>query len=380
MSPNATLGSLKVILAILIAVGIVVGVGVFVGQAPAIFGADVEDDPTASITFEDQDGNGTSVEIQNVSLSEGGFVVVTDEDGDVLASSDYLSAGDHENVTVEAGEESERELLGRLTATAYHDRTDDGEFRPDPDDEEVAGDRPYVVDGYPVEETAMVTDGDRPADAPADSFVAETITGPSEATTTETVSFEGEIRNPTENELRQHVEFRIDGQLVERQVLTLGADESRELTIEVDLVNVEEGNAIYGLYTSEDGVHGEIDVEYDGPPSVSIIDADNETVSVDAGLPDGGFVAIEDADGDVVGTSDELDAGVHEAVSIEIDTAGDDTLTAVAYEGDPDDVDGATAYEDDDGDRITDEVALVDDEDADDADADDADADDDEEE
>lgn len=358
MSTNGSLGRLKLIAALLIAVGIVVGAGVVVGQAPAIFGAEVAEDPEASIAFQDQEGDGSTVEIDSLSLSDGGFVVVTDERDEVVAVSEHLGAGEYENVTIEPGEDAEDELLGRLTATVYQDRTGDGEFRPDPDEE--AGDRPYVVDGYPVAETAMVTSIDRPDDAPTDSFVVDSLEGPSEATTTETVAFVAEVHNPTESELRQHVAFRIGGELYERQVFSLAPDESRELTFEVALVDVGEGKFIYGVYTDEDGAHGEIEIEYDGPPSVSILEANASAVTVDAGLPDGGFVAVEDADGEVVGTSDELEAGEHENVTIEIgDVADDETLTAVAYAGDPEDVDGASPYEDDDGERIADDVDLA---------------------
>ncbi|WP_290814522.1 hypothetical protein [Halovivax sp.] len=360
MSTNGSFGRLKLIAALLIAIGIVVGAGVVVGQAPAIFGADVADDPEASIAFEDQERDGSSVEVDAVSLSDGGFVVVTDERDQVIAVSEHLEAGAHENLTVEPGDDEDAELLGRLTATVYQDRTEDGEFRPDPDDEDEAGDRPYVVDGYPVAETAAVTTGDRTDDAPADSFVVGDLEGPTEATTTQTAEFVAVVSNPTDAELRQHVEFRIDGGLYERQVFTLQTDESREVSFEVDVADVGEGNYTYGVYTAEDGTHGELEVEYDGPPSLSVTDANESSVSVDVGLPDGGFVAVEDEDGAVAGTSDELDAGVHENLTVEIaDVADDENVTAVAYEGDPDDVEGASAYEDEDGERIAESIDLA---------------------
>lgn len=379
MNTTLSIGTVKQVTAILIAVAIVVAAGVIVGQAPAIFGADVDDDPEASITFTDQEGNGTSVVVDTVSLSDGGFVVVGDGTGGVFAVSEYLDDGTHENVTVEQLENDDRELLGQLTATVHQDTTEDGEFVYEETDREE--DLPYVEGGYPVSDTATVTPVDRPGDVPTDSFVVESVEGPTTATTNQTVEFVAEIRNPTADELRQHTEFRVDGELFERQVQSLEGDETREVTFEVDMVDVGPGNYTYGVYTVEDGVQDEIDVEFDGPPSVSVVEADPSTVVVDAGLPEGGFVAVEDADGEVLATSDELDAALHENVTIDVDEAveANETRTVVAFEGDPDPLEDASAYEvdgervevtiefDDDGD-----YEVVDDEDERAADADDA--------
>jgi len=62
---------------------------------------------TASIDVPDQESDGERVTIEDVSLSEGGFVVVyeglaVDADPDaIIGVSEYLEAGDHETVTIE---------------------------------------------------------------------------------------------------------------------------------------------------------------------------------------------------------------------------------------------------------------------------------------
>jgi len=111
MSSRLTFGTLKRIGAILIAIMIVIAAGIVVGQAPAIFG--VEEDPEASITFEDQQGNGSTVTVQSVTLSEGGYVVISDGGDEPLAVSERLEAGSHENVTLEREDDATRELLGQ---------------------------------------------------------------------------------------------------------------------------------------------------------------------------------------------------------------------------------------------------------------------------
>ena len=64
------------------------------------------DEPT--ITFANQSSNGSTVTIQNATLPEGGFIAIHDSeylrsspaDLTVLATSEYLSPGQHQNVTI----------------------------------------------------------------------------------------------------------------------------------------------------------------------------------------------------------------------------------------------------------------------------------------
>ena len=396
MSLLSSLGTVKRLLAIVLAVAVVVGVGIAIGQAPAIFDSAVDDEPEAYLEFADQYGDGATVDVHNVSLSEGGFVVLTDAGGDVLAVSEPLEAGSHETVTVEA-DEDEAELLGTVTATAYLDETGDGAFVPltdadgdgtteatgadedadaEADDGDGEVDRPYLVAGHPVSDTATVTLAERPDNDARASLRVESIEGPESASTTDTVEFETEVTNPTGEERREAVEFRVGGTLLERQILELEGDESRELSVEVDLTDVGPGTHVYGVYTEDPGAQGEIDVAFDGPPMLTVSAASPDEVIVDAWLTDDGFVAVLDEsddetgagdgdgvdgdtldddalNGDVVATSDPLDRGVHEAVSIDLEegddgnpadnwTGDDATLTAVLAVGDPGDLANAT--------------------------------------
>ncbi|WP_455449197.1 DUF7282 domain-containing protein [Natrinema thermotolerans] len=125
---------------------------------------------TASIDFSDQESDGDAVTVDDVSLSEGGFVAVydgvaVDADPDAIVGvSSYLEAGDHENVTVDL-EESLNES-GPLVAVVHHDTDGDEAFEyADSDGEE---DVPYVsVGGAPVLDGAFVTVADEPAEPEA---------------------------------------------------------------------------------------------------------------------------------------------------------------------------------------------------------------------
>lgn len=364
MSSRSTFGTIKRILAIVIAIAIVLAAGILVGQAPALFG--VEEDPEASITFEDQERDGTEVTIENVSLSDGGFVVITDGGSEPLAVSGSLEDGTHENVTVDADEDADQELVGQLTATVHQDTTDDGEYAY----EETEGeeDRPYLEDGFPVSDTATVTTDEE--EGLTDSFVVESVEAPATASTNETIEIVTEIRNPTDFDTQQPVEFRIDGAVLEQRLLDLEAGETRNVSFEVDTRGTEPGERTIGVYTESDGLLESITLEEPTDPALDVVDASDANVTVDAALPADGFVAVTDADNETLhGTSDDLERGEHENVTVEFaePVGEDENLTVALYEGDPDDVetiadldsDEVMPIEDDGGERVETTVTVA---------------------
>ncbi|OVE83600.1 DUF7282 domain-containing protein [Natronolimnobius baerhuensis] len=354
MSSRSTLGTIKRVAAILIAIAIVLAAGILVGQAPAIFG--VEEDPEASLAFEDQEGDGTNVTVDNVSLSEGGFIVLSDSQSETLVVSDYLEDGSHENVTIDIEEDEEPVLIGRLTATVHQDTTDDETYAYDETDG--AEDHPYLENGFPVSETATVTTTDD--DGVTDSFVVDSVDAPSTATTNETVDVVAEISNPTDFQTQQLVDFRVDGAVLEQQLIDLEPGEVREVTFEVNTQGSEPGEQTYGVYTEADGSLHTVELEFHATPTVTVTDATDDSVTVDAALPEDGFVAIEDNE-TLRGTSEALEFGEYENVTIDLDdmenvtieledddidsVEEDDELTAVLYSGDPDNYESESPIE-----------------------------------
>lgn len=359
MSSRTDFGTIKRIVAILIALAVVLAAGVVIGQAPALFGVN---DPDASIEFEDQEGDGTNVTIAAVSVSEGGFVVVSDSNGNTLGVSDYLESGEHENVTVSQTVADDREMLGQLTATAHQDSTNNETYAYNETDGEE--DQPYIENGFPVSDTASVTMADRD-DAVGDSFTVESIDAPSSGTTNETISVTGEIRNPTEDLNQQQVDLRIDGAVLEQRVLELEPDETREVTFDVDTSGTEPGEQTIGIYTEGDGAVETIDLEFDGTPAVEPAGGTETNVTANATVPATGFLAVEQADGDdqsePLGTSEELSPGDHENITVELEESvdEDEELVLVLYEGDPSDIDGATRIELEDGTPVESEFTIA---------------------
>lgn len=358
MKSGPSLNTIKRIGAVLIALAIVLAAGVVVGQAPAIFG--VDDEPEATIEFEDQQRDGTSVAATEVSVSDGGFVVITDSTGETVGVSDYLGEGTHENVTINQSGENDLEMLGQLTATVHHDSTDDETYAYEETDGEE--DRPYIEDGYPVSDTATVTMADREETA-SDSFVVESIDAPTTATTNETIAVTAEIRNPTESVDQQHVDLRLDGAVLERQVLELEPDESTEIGFEASTSGSSPGSQTVGVYTTDDGAIEEIELEFHGTPGLDPQTGNESALVVDAEIPADGFVTVERADGDgreVVATSEEISTGIHENVTVDIEgnVSEDEELIVALYEGDPTEPETATQIEDDDGEPIETEVVI----------------------
>ncbi|MFC4988962.1 DUF7282 domain-containing protein [Saliphagus infecundisoli] len=353
MSRLPELGTVKRIGAILVALVVVLAAGTVVGQAPALFGADVTEEPEGSIEFSDQTGDGTSATVDNVTLSDGGFVVVTSE-GEIVGVSEYLGEGDHENVTVE--QRGEGELLGQLTATAHQDVTGNETFvGPEEAGEDEDHDRPYIgADGYPVSDTATVSMPDGPEEgATSTSFIVESANATDRVPVNDTLEITSEIRNPNDFEDQQPVDFRIDGEVRERQIVSLSADETRQLNFTIDLSGVEPGEHGYGIYTDEDGAVDDFLVEY-APADVTVVEATPEEVVADATLPIDGFLAVEDGNGSVVATSDALEYGDHENVTIDVgdELADGETATVVVYGGDPGEVATTVPYVDGEGDPV----------------------------
>ncbi len=130
---------------------------------------------TASITFEDQVSGGTTVVIESVTLSAGGFVDIHDtslNEGNriesVIGVSAFLAPGTHENVKITlfnvpgaTNEQAALEESQTLIAMAHHDT--DGDLIYDFVALRGAQDRPYLnEDGDPVTDSATITLGEAP--------------------------------------------------------------------------------------------------------------------------------------------------------------------------------------------------------------------------
>ncbi|MFB6128016.1 MAG: PGF-CTERM sorting domain-containing protein [Halolamina sp.] len=362
---------------------VLVVVAVALGGLPAGLAAatgDAGQMQHTSVTFSDQNSGGQTVTVDEVTLSEGGFVTIhasSLQDGEALRSvvgtSTYLEAGTHENVTVRLSEPvSEDETLVAMAHRDDGDRT--YEFVSTGGN----ADGPYTADGGAVVDAANVT-------------VSATVSASDQPTTGDSVVVDRvELSEPG------FVVIHDGQQLADGQVVESVAGVSEKLSagvhtnVRVELTeNVSDtvvamphmdtnDNDAYdfpdadGPFTADGGAVTDA-AELTRPTDASVsFDAEasgGTVVTVESVfVPEGGFVVLHDerlADGEAVesvrGASEYLSPGLHRDVEVTLEEplSEDETLTAMAHQDTNDDQ--AYEFPDADGPYTADGGAVVDD-------------------
>ena len=218
-----------------------------------------------------------------------------------------------------------------------------------------------------VEEENGGTETEPEENETGDSFEVTDLDAPETVTAGESVAVTANISNPNEFETNQSVEFRLDGDVVDRQTVTIDAGENRTVSITLDAEEVGVGSYIHGFLTTDRGELAVLEVVPFAELEFDEQETDGETVVVDSvRLSEGGFVAIYDAEGKLIGVSEYLDAGDHDEIEIELtDELDDDAdLTAGVHLADDDeefDEDDRLEqpYVDTDGEPITDSATVI---------------------
>lgn len=103
---TATIRTVAVVAAVVLAAFAGVALG-----TPATTTTNTTDEQTnesATVAFPDQQFDGDAVTIDSATLPDGGFAVVYDQGGTPIGHTDYLTPGDHGNLTVSLNESVER--------------------------------------------------------------------------------------------------------------------------------------------------------------------------------------------------------------------------------------------------------------------------------
>ena len=106
------------------------------------------------------------------------------------------------------------------------------------------------------EVTETTTEADEPADE-VDSFEVSELDAPESATVGDTIDVSATVTNPNEEEATQTVAFRLEGDVIAREDVTLAEGESSTVSFGVDTSEVPPGEYVHGVYTME---FGELDV------------------------------------------------------------------------------------------------------------------------
>nr|WP_254531245.1 CARDB domain-containing protein [Natrinema gelatinilyticum] len=264
---------------------------------------------TASVDVSDQTSDGQQVAIEDVSLSEGGFVAVYEggaldiDPTGVIGVSSYLEPGTHENVTIELDDPLAGS--GAFVAVPHHDTDGDETFGYVDSGGET--DAPYVTGaGAPVLGGAFVTVTAGPEDAnetaePEDANETAEPEDTNETAETENASATLSVADQTGNgstlsidaanaSVPYTVTATYDGETVESETFSAGeAVANRSLALEppieenvtVDVSVVGEDGATLANETIEYGVVAAPDEVPDATLSVSNQTGNGSTLTVD---------------------------------------------------------------------------------------------------
>ena len=235
-------------------------------QPPA---ANVPDEANASVTFSDQVSDGTTVTVDTVNTTDGGFVAIHDSsllEGDALGSvvgvSPYLEPGVHENVTVTLfdvpGVEFDRTELTEnqtLIAMPHLDTNENQTY----DFVRTNGtiDGPYLENETAVTAAANVT-VEPTEPTTGESFDVSELTAPDLVEQGDEIQVDATITNPNDVNDTQEVEYRYDGEVLVREQFTLGPGESTTFSTTVNTTEREVGLTFHGVYTMERGQDAQI--------------------------------------------------------------------------------------------------------------------------
>jgi hypothetical protein len=324
---------------------------------------------SATVSFSGQTTDGTSVVVDRVELSEGGFVTIHDSsllDGAVFESirgtSAFLPAGVHENVRIELDEP----LTGdeTLVPMAHRDTNDnqaydfpetegeaDGPFLSASDEAVVADAQVELGEDAMVSFDAQATGGTtvvvEDVFVPAGGFVTLHDSSLGDGAVLDSIRGTSTYLEPG---LHRNVVVRLDDPLASGDALFAMAHRDTNDNQAYDFLDTE-GSAD-GPYTSD----GDIVMQRSNVTVAASVEFDRQstdgtTVVVDqVDLSAGGFVTIHDSSlaagavfESVRGTSAYLEAGVHEDVVVELDEPISETrqLLAMAHR----DTDDDQAYE-----------------------------------
>ncbi|WP_267639780.1 DUF7282 domain-containing protein [Haloarchaeobius amylolyticus] len=309
---------------------------------------------SATVSMADGPVANDTVVVDRVELSEGGFVTVHDAtvtEGAVFESirgtSQYLSAGVHENVRITL----EQPLTENTTLVPMAHRDTDGDQTYTFDTSEGEADGPYTADGSAVVDTAAVT----LADEATATFDAQAAGG--HRVVVDSVFLpEGGFVTMHDASLQDGAVF--DSVRGTSQYLAPGYHE--DVAVVLDEPMTEDGSLIAMPHMDTDGDQAYDFVESeggdDGPYTAdggAVVDAGNVTISAsvsmadqpsdghtvvvqDVDLSEGGFVTVHDSSlfagatfDSVVGTSAYLEAGHHENVTVTLDSPIRSTQTLV---------------------------------------------------
>ena len=141
------------------------------------------------------------------------------------------------------------------------------------------------IDEEPIDENETEDDADDVA--AAESFNVSDLEAPSSATIGENITVTANVSNPTDEERTEAIQFRLDGDLVAEQNVTLESGASEDVEFEVDTTGLAAGDYIHMVLSDESGEVAALELtEETEETDTGIDDETNESETDDTGLDD----------------------------------------------------------------------------------------------
>ena len=131
------------------------------------------------------------------------------------------------------------------------------------------------------EEEEVETTTEEEEEVELDSFNVSGLDAPERATVGDTITVSANVTNPNDQQATQDVAFRLDGTVIERQSVTLDADEERTVTFEIDTSDVPPGVYVHGVYTRDFGELAVVTLDRPSEEEETETPADEETTTVE---------------------------------------------------------------------------------------------------
>ncbi|KAA9399587.1 hypothetical protein Har1130_00590 [Haloarcula sp. CBA1130] len=104
-------------------------------------------------------------------------------------------------------------------------------------------------------------DGQVAAVTVSDSFTLERFDAPTSAAVGDNITVDATVANPNEFNTTQTVEFRLGGQPLAAESVTLDANESTDVTFTIDTTGIEPETYTHSVFTRDDGAFAEITIK-----------------------------------------------------------------------------------------------------------------------
>lgn len=267
--------------------------------------ANVTTEDEANVTERLEDGQGDQLVVENSTIEQ---LEISGDNASVLILAENVESLDVSgaNTTIVTFDHAERGMddgFDNETDEFEDNETDEGENgETELDGENETDDEEELDDGN--ETDGDETDGDDALTIEGESFDVANLDAPERADVGDTITVTADVTNPNEFETTQNVEYRLEGDVLERQQVTLDANETRTVTFEIETEGLETDVYIHSVTTFDFGETALIglgggveEAEEDGDDEAEV--ERNATLNISDRTGNGTTLAVDDASANV---------------------------------------------------------------------------------